>query len=189
MTPDKRRRRRRDVHPRRETMDIGMTKRDCNLPDLRFMEIAAELEALALGGVVDGNPADVEAALLREQDDIKYRLGADWFETAGCGVSLARRVRSAASESPPRPGPRQVAPGHCSELRPAVDRCPGPANNSARDGAAQSSGWLSDARRSRIWVMASQQYTRAAYLLRKAELSQVSHRRQSGPRFAPEDDA
>jgi hypothetical protein len=30
------------------------------------------------------DPAEVEAALLREEDEIDYRLGADWFERRGC---------------------------------------------------------------------------------------------------------
>jgi hypothetical protein len=57
-----------------------MTKRDRDLLALRFMEIEAELEALAEGRVVDGDPAEVELELLREQDDIEFTLGADWFE-------------------------------------------------------------------------------------------------------------
>jgi hypothetical protein len=54
-----------------------MSKRDRDLLALRFMEIEAELEALAEGRVVDGDPAEVEAALLLEQDDTEHRLEAD----------------------------------------------------------------------------------------------------------------
>jgi hypothetical protein len=47
---------------------------------LRFAEIEAELEALAEGRVVDGDPATVEADLLQEQDEIEFTLGEDYFE-------------------------------------------------------------------------------------------------------------
>jgi hypothetical protein len=57
-----------------------MTKRECDLLALRHMEIDAELSALAEGRVVDGDPAEVEAALLDEQDEIEFTLGADRFE-------------------------------------------------------------------------------------------------------------
>lgn len=57
-----------------------MTDRERALPALPFMEIEAELTAPADGRVFDGNPADVEAALLREQDEIEFQLGVDLFE-------------------------------------------------------------------------------------------------------------
>jgi hypothetical protein len=57
-----------------------MTKRDRDLLAIRFVEIEHELEALAQGRVVDGDPATVEAELLDEQERIEYELGADYFE-------------------------------------------------------------------------------------------------------------
>jgi hypothetical protein len=57
-----------------------MTKRERDLLNIRFFEIDAELTAIAEGRVVDGDPAEVEAALLDEQDDIEFRLGMDSFE-------------------------------------------------------------------------------------------------------------
>ena len=56
------------------------TKRERDLLALRYVEIESELEALAEGRVVDGNPADVEAALLSEQDEIEFVLGGDYIE-------------------------------------------------------------------------------------------------------------
>jgi hypothetical protein len=44
------------------------------------MEIEAELEALAEGRVVDGDPATAEAELLQEQDEIDFALGEDYLE-------------------------------------------------------------------------------------------------------------
>jgi hypothetical protein len=58
----------------------AMTKRERNLLALRFVEIEAELEALAEGRVVDGAPHEVEAALLDEQECIEIQLGEDWFD-------------------------------------------------------------------------------------------------------------
>jgi len=57
-----------------------MTPRQRNLLALRFMEIEAKLAALAEGRVVDGDLAEVESALLDEQEEIEFTLGADWFE-------------------------------------------------------------------------------------------------------------
>ena len=57
-----------------------MTKREREFLALRFVETESELAALAEGRVVDGNPADIEAALLAEQDEIEYVLGADYIE-------------------------------------------------------------------------------------------------------------
>jgi hypothetical protein len=52
---------------------------------LRFMEMEAELTAIEEGRVVDGDPAEVEAALLQEQDEIEFTLGEDWFERRDAG--------------------------------------------------------------------------------------------------------
>jgi hypothetical protein len=49
-----------------------MTERQRQLAFLRFMEIEAELEALAEGRVVDGDPATVEAELLEGQEEIEF---------------------------------------------------------------------------------------------------------------------
>jgi hypothetical protein len=57
-----------------------MNDRQRQLAFLRLMEIEAELEALAEGRVVDGDPATLEGDLLAEQDEIEYLLGADYFE-------------------------------------------------------------------------------------------------------------
>jgi hypothetical protein len=57
-----------------------MTKPERDLLSIRFFEIELALAAIEAGRVVDGNPADVEAALLEEQDEIEYRLGMDSFE-------------------------------------------------------------------------------------------------------------
>ena len=57
-----------------------MDDRQRQLLFLRFAEIEAELEALAEGRVVDGDPATVEADLLQEQDEIEFALGEDYFE-------------------------------------------------------------------------------------------------------------
>lgn len=56
-----------------------MTDRERALLGLRFMEIEAELEWLADGRVVDGDPAEVEERLLEEQEEIEFRLGTDDF--------------------------------------------------------------------------------------------------------------
>jgi hypothetical protein len=57
-----------------------MNARQRQLVLLRFVEIEAELEALAEGRVVDGDPATVEGELLQEQEDIEFALGADYLE-------------------------------------------------------------------------------------------------------------
>ena len=57
-----------------------MTERERALLGLRFMEIETELEWLAEGRVVEGDPAEVEERLLEEQEEIEYRLGMDSFE-------------------------------------------------------------------------------------------------------------
>lgn len=57
-----------------------MTPRERDLLAFRYVEIEAELSDLAEGRVVDGDPAAVEAALLDEQDDIEFKLGADYIE-------------------------------------------------------------------------------------------------------------
>ena len=49
---------------------------------LRFMEIETELEWLAEGRVVDGDPAEVEERLLEEQEEIEFRLVSD--DPDGC---------------------------------------------------------------------------------------------------------
>jgi hypothetical protein len=65
----------------------GMTKRERDLLALRYMEIDAELAAIAEGRVVDGDPAEVEADLLDEQDEIEYTLGEQWFDDRDAGVN------------------------------------------------------------------------------------------------------
>jgi len=57
-----------------------MTERERQLLFLRFAEIECELEAIAEGRVVDGDPATVEGELLDEQERIQHDLGAEWFE-------------------------------------------------------------------------------------------------------------
>jgi hypothetical protein len=57
-----------------------MNERQRQLAYLRFMEIEVELEALAEGRVVDGDPATVEPELLQEQDEIEFALGADYLD-------------------------------------------------------------------------------------------------------------
>jgi hypothetical protein len=46
----------------------------------RFVDIEQTLLDIAEGCVVDGDPADVEAELMAEQDEIEFTLGADWFD-------------------------------------------------------------------------------------------------------------
>jgi len=60
-----------------------MNQRERTLLGIRFLEIEAELRALAEGRVVDGDPVDVEERLLDEQEEIEFRLGQDYFETRG----------------------------------------------------------------------------------------------------------
>jgi len=62
-----------------------MTERERALLGLRFMEIETELEWLAEGRVVDGDPAEVEERLLDEQEEIEFRLGEDEFERRNQG--------------------------------------------------------------------------------------------------------
>jgi hypothetical protein len=54
-----------------------MTDRERALLALRFMEIETELEWLAEGRVVGGDPAEREERLLDEQEEIEFRLGSD----------------------------------------------------------------------------------------------------------------
>ena len=56
-----------------------MTKPERDKLTLRMVRIELQLQALAEGRLVDGNPAEVEQALLAEQDEIEHRLGVDWF--------------------------------------------------------------------------------------------------------------
>jgi hypothetical protein len=46
----------------------------------RFIAIEHELAELRVGRVVDGPPADVEFAILMEQDEIEFELGADFID-------------------------------------------------------------------------------------------------------------
>jgi hypothetical protein len=64
---------------RRATI-AAMTSRQRQLAFLRFMEIEAELQALAEGCVVGGDPATVEVELLEEQEEIDWALGADFLD-------------------------------------------------------------------------------------------------------------
>lgn len=57
-----------------------MTPRQRDLLALRYLEIETELQWLAEGRVVDGDPAAVEAALVDEQDEIEFKLAADYIE-------------------------------------------------------------------------------------------------------------
>jgi hypothetical protein len=57
-----------------------MTKRERDLLAIRFIEIEAELSAIAEGRVVDGDPATVEGELLDEQECIEFQLGDEWFD-------------------------------------------------------------------------------------------------------------
>lgn len=57
-----------------------MTERDQIQLGIRFLEIEAQLEALAVGRVVDGDPAEVEGRLLEEQDEIEFRLGESYWD-------------------------------------------------------------------------------------------------------------
>jgi len=50
--------------------------------DLRGKVIDHKLEQLAAGKVVDGDPAELEARLLREQDVLEWEAGEDYFATA-----------------------------------------------------------------------------------------------------------
>jgi hypothetical protein len=69
-----------------------MDDRQRQLAFLRFMEIETELEALAEGRVVDGDPATVEAELLEEQDELSslsgrttWSVGTSASKTLPCG--------------------------------------------------------------------------------------------------------
>jgi hypothetical protein len=57
-----------------------VTERERAWFGLPFMEIETELEWLAEGRVVEGDPAEVEERLLDKQEEIEYRLGSDEFE-------------------------------------------------------------------------------------------------------------
>jgi hypothetical protein len=62
---------------------ITMTSRERQLLEIRMLEIETELEEIANLRVVgdeDGDPAAAEDDLLRQQDEIEYRLGMDYFE-------------------------------------------------------------------------------------------------------------
>jgi hypothetical protein len=63
-----------------------MTKRERDLLALRYVEIQCELNAIAEGRVVDGDPAEVEADLIDEQDEIEWTLGEQWFDDRDAGV-------------------------------------------------------------------------------------------------------
>jgi hypothetical protein len=63
-----------------------MTKRERDLLALRHMEIDAELTAIEEGRVVDGDPAEVEAALLRS----RTRLSSRWAPSGLRGEMQAR---------------------------------------------------------------------------------------------------
>jgi hypothetical protein len=62
-----------------------MTARQRALLGIRMMEIEAELQALVEGHVVDGDPTEVKASLLDEQESIKRRLGVAYFERRALG--------------------------------------------------------------------------------------------------------
>jgi hypothetical protein len=64
-----------DVLPRLRSV---RSTRQRDLLALRFVEIEAELTAIAERRVVDGDPAEVEAKLLYEQDEIEFTLGIDY---------------------------------------------------------------------------------------------------------------
>ena len=56
-----------------------MTNRERDLLGIRFLEIEAELQALAEGRVVDGDPADVEERLLDDRRRLSFGWGEDDF--------------------------------------------------------------------------------------------------------------
>jgi hypothetical protein len=74
-----------------------MDDRQRQLLFLRFAEIEAELETLAEGRVVDGDPATVEADLLQELDEIEFTLGENYFERRG-GIARPNRLGSIFAE-------------------------------------------------------------------------------------------
>ena len=89
----------RPVHP---TATIAaMTDRQRQLAFVRFMEIEAELEALAEGRVVDGDPATAEVELLQEQDAIEIRVRRRLFRAAGPVQLVASLLRRTACYSGP----------------------------------------------------------------------------------------
>jgi hypothetical protein len=61
-------------------MDRWFQERDRHALGIRFLEIDAELQALAERRVVEGDPAKVEERLLDEQEAIEFRLGEADFE-------------------------------------------------------------------------------------------------------------
>jgi hypothetical protein len=63
--------------------NISLTNRERQLLEIRMLEIETELEQIADLRVVgddDGDPAAAKNNLLRQQDEIEYRLGLDYFE-------------------------------------------------------------------------------------------------------------
>jgi hypothetical protein len=62
---------------------FGMDDAERQCLTARFIEIESELAEIRVGRVVDGAPADVEFALLMEQDEIEFELGVDYIERRG----------------------------------------------------------------------------------------------------------
>jgi hypothetical protein len=60
-----------------------MTERDRHLLALRYLEIEAELQGIAEGRVVDGDPGTIEGGLLDELGRIEYQLGDDYLTRRG----------------------------------------------------------------------------------------------------------
>jgi hypothetical protein len=60
--------------------DAEMNAHKRRLLSLRFVAIESQLAAIAEGRVVDGDPAEVELSLFREQDDIEFQLGVDFCD-------------------------------------------------------------------------------------------------------------
>ena len=68
---------------------ITMTNRERQLLEIRVLEIETELEEIANLRVVgddDGDPAAAEDDLLRQQDEIEYRLGLAYFERRDAAI-------------------------------------------------------------------------------------------------------
>jgi hypothetical protein len=69
------------LHVARAVITIArMAKRERDLLAIRYFEIKAQLSAITECRVVDGNPADVEAALMEELGLTRSRLSVDSFE-------------------------------------------------------------------------------------------------------------
>lgn len=51
-------------------------------PARRWKDIDRQLDQLAEGKVVDGDPVQIEAALLQEQDELEWEAGENYL---GCG--------------------------------------------------------------------------------------------------------